>query len=417
MHKQYTNAEPLPWEANLQRRKLEFQHLDLPEDMLCKILSQLPLKEVIRTSDLSSKWRYVRTINPKLRFDGMTMCSHRSIYGSKQCTQEFIQSVNAALQQHNGMFVEDFELKFGLHSELVIHLDDWVRFVTASQTKNLAFDLVPAEFRGRHDRKFDLHLVRATTKDLNVLSSCSSLEWLSMVRCHLDDELKVDLPLPRLKYLCVADSMITGIKVNAMNIETFVYKGWRYPIETRSLDLKDAHLHFFDWISIEDALTILPTVLSHMPTMLENASKFSQLKYLVLELTVSDKDAGNILSLASYLRAAPLVEKFELHFNVVIYPHLDLEPLRSFPQCPRIYLKDLYISGFVACTGQLEFLLHTVENAPGLEILTLDPAPKFDKNVGTEHGQRTDLFSQDVREISIRYLSGRISPTAKLCIL
>lgn len=82
------------------------------------------------------------------------------------------------------------------------------------------------------------------------------------------------------------------------------------------------------------------------------------------------------------------------------------------------YLSEgLYISGFVACTGQLEFLLHTVENAPGLEILTLDPAPKFDKNVGTEHGQRTDLFSQDVREISIRYLSGRISPTAKLCIL
>lgn len=54
-----------------------------------------------------------------------------------------------------------------------------------------------------------------------------------------------------------------------------------------------------------------------MPTMLENASKFSQLKYLVLELTVSDKDAGNILSLASYLRAAPLVEKFELHVSSI----------------------------------------------------------------------------------------------------
>jgi hypothetical protein len=106
------------------------------------------------------------------------------------------------------MFVEDFELKFGLHSELVTHPDNWLRFVTASRTKNLAFDLVPAEFRGCQDRyifpfelmdygstlrlqriqlgfvhielpyqfigfpnlkKLDLHLVRVTTKDLNVL--------------------------------------------------------------------------------------------------------------------------------------------------------------------------------------------------------------------------------------------------------
>ncbi|PVH48249.1 hypothetical protein PAHAL_4G289200 [Panicum hallii] len=36
--------------------KLGFQLLDLPEDMLCKILSELPLKEVIRTCVLSSKW-------------------------------------------------------------------------------------------------------------------------------------------------------------------------------------------------------------------------------------------------------------------------------------------------------------------------------------------------------------------------
>jgi hypothetical protein len=44
---------------------------------------------------------------------------------------------------------------------------------------------------------------------------------------HLDDELKVDLPLPHLLYLCVEDSMLTGIKFNAMNLKTYVYKGWR----------------------------------------------------------------------------------------------------------------------------------------------------------------------------------------------
>ncbi|RLN11933.1 hypothetical protein C2845_PM09G05790 [Panicum miliaceum] len=244
--------------------KLGFQLSDLPEDMLCKILSELPLKEVIRTSVLSSKWRHVRTINPKLRFDGMTMRSHRSVYGSNQCTQEFIQNVNAALKQHNGMFVEDFEL-------------------------NLGFTI---------------------------------------------------------------------------------------------------------------------------PTMLENTSKFSQLRYLVLELTLNYIDSGNILSLASYLKAAPLVEKFELHFNDFICPHLDWEgePLRSLPQCPHIYLKDLYITGFSACTGQLEILLRTLENAPGLEVVTLDPALRSGKNIDA-------LLSQIAHEISRRHLRGRISPSTKLCIL
>lgn len=54
-----------------------------------------------------------------------------------------------------------------------------------------------------------------------------------------------------------------------------------------------------------------------MPTTLENASKFSQLKHLVLKLTMDYLDTGNILSLASYLRATPVVEKFELHVSTI----------------------------------------------------------------------------------------------------
>jgi hypothetical protein len=41
--------------------------------------------------------------------------------------------------------------------------------------------------------------------------------------------------------------------------------------------------------------------------------------------------------------------------------------------------------GFMASTGQLEFLLYAVENAPVLEVLTLDPACR--RNV--DHQGRT----------------------------
>lgn len=213
----------------------KLQILDLPEDVLCTILSELPLKDVVRSSVLSSKWRFVHKINPKFRFDGKTMCSANSKYGSEQYTQEFIRNVNTVLQQHKGDFVGHFEVRFDLSRELAIHLDNWVGFVVSSNVQNLAFDLVPAEFRGHNDRyllpsklldsastsclqnvqlgfvsfklpsqfsgfpnlrKLDLQFIDVTAKDLeDMLSSCSSIAWLSIVSCHLDDELKVDLTI------------------------------------------------------------------------------------------------------------------------------------------------------------------------------------------------------------------------------
>lgn len=95
-----------------------------------------------------------------------------------------------------------------------------------------------------------------------MLSSCSSLAWLSIVRCHLDDELKVDLPLPSLLYLSVAHCRVTGIKFNAMKLKTFNCRGSRYPIDlTQSLELKDAHLYFFYSVTLAYTLSKLPTVL------------------------------------------------------------------------------------------------------------------------------------------------------------
>ncbi|CAN6198402.1 unnamed protein product [Urochloa humidicola] len=311
------------------RSRPKLQFLDLPEELLCKILSELPWKEVVRTSVLSSRWRCVQKLNPKLRFDGMTMCSSNSVCGSEQYTQEFIQNVNAVLQKHNGEFVEDFELKFEFNSELVVHLDGWVRFVVASQAKNLALDLVPVKFHGCTDRyllpnelldirttshlqhiqlsfvsiklpshfrgfpnlrKLDLHMINIAAKDIEeMLSSCSNLEWLSIVRCHLDDELKVDLPLPCLLYLFVAHCKITRIKFNAVKLQTFECKGSRYPFHlTQSLELKYAHLDFLDSVTLHYALNTLPTVLPSVenlilqagaplktPSLLESTCKFS----------------------------------------------------------------------------------------------------------------------------------------------
>jgi hypothetical protein len=53
---------------------------------------------------------------------------------------------------------------------------------------------------------------------------------------------------------------------------------------------------------------------------------------------------------------------------------------KDFGQCKYNYLKDIWITGFKAARGQLEFLIHVVENAPALEILLveIDEYPHLD---------------------------------------
>jgi hypothetical protein len=180
-----------------------------------------------------------------------------------QYIKKFISNTNAVFAQCCGTVVEDLAVKIDFDSMLVEHLNNWISFAVSSWTKFLAFDLTPEKFQGRVDRyrfpfelldigcmsrlqqiqlsfgyiqppmkfsgfpklkKLDLHLVCVSGKDLEIfLSKCHNLEWLSIVRCHLKDELNVNGPLPHLLYLNVACSEITSIAIHAAKLTNFVY--------------------------------------------------------------------------------------------------------------------------------------------------------------------------------------------------
>jgi hypothetical protein len=240
------------------------------------------------------------TICPKLRFDGGTLCGSETSR-TQQCTKKFIDSVNTVLQQHEGKLVDTLEVKFEFCSMLVNHLNNWVRFATAHLTKNLCFDLAMEEFGGRNDhyvfpfellnieaisrlehiqlgfvslalpsqfsgwpnlKKLDLHLLLISRNDLqDMLSSCPSLEWLSIVRCHLNDELKIDRPFTCLIYLQVAHCQITKIQIHAVNLKTFIYRGLQLPLDlSHAKELETVNVSFFG-INFEYALTVLPNAL------------------------------------------------------------------------------------------------------------------------------------------------------------
>jgi len=270
----------------------------LNQDIQCTILSKLSLKELIRTSVLSSEWRYMWVNCPKLCFNGA------QVSGRERCMKKFIDNVNAVLQKCNGHVVEELKVKFGFDSILVDHLNNWIRFAASSRTKVLAFDLepigswlrddryifplellnkgsisclqniqlsfvylkLPSQFVGFPNlRKLDLSMVHVTRKDLeDMLSSCRNIEWLRLDRCHLNDELQVDAPLSHLLHLNIVRCEFTKIAFDAVNLKTLVYQGHFRPIVlNHSRELNIVSISFYEAV-FQHALAAL---LDGLPSM------------------------------------------------------------------------------------------------------------------------------------------------------
>uniref|UniRef100_A0A0A9BIR1 F-box domain-containing protein n=1 Tax=Arundo donax TaxID=35708 RepID=A0A0A9BIR1_ARUDO len=441
---------------------------NLPEDVLRIILSKLSLKEVVRTSAVSRKWRYLWQVSPKLNFDGITICG-KNICGKQQYSLKFISNVYAVLLQCRGRVVEELAIKFDFDTMLVGHLNNWVSFAVSSGTKFLAFDLAPKDFRCRNDRyifpfklldngsvsrlqkiqlsfvslqpptqfsgfpnlrKLDLNLAHVNGKDFpEMLANSHKLEWLRIVRCHLYDELKVASPLPCLVYLNVSYCEISKIALCAVKLRTFVYNGRPVPIDfNRSSELENADIYFSS-VTLEHAFTELANALTtvknltfdtackpaKMPCLMDNLCTFSLLKHLKLILLFKD-DVDN-LSLVSFLRSAPFIENFEMHMSVFPSLYLGKGPTRRHPACPYKNLKNVFITGFIGSNGQLEFLVHIVENAHALEVLTIDWSDKLVKKDPWEDDERKPEYVASIHRTVRKCVEGKISPRCSLGLL
>ncbi|XP_047071642.1 F-box/FBD/LRR-repeat protein At1g13570-like isoform X1 [Lolium rigidum] len=454
-----------------QNRRPKVKLEDLPEDLLGIILSKLSPNDVIKTSVLSSKWRYMWATCRRLSFNGVAACEPNRSYPQRY-VQNFIRNVNVVLQKYHGMFVEDLEVKFAFDTTLVDHLNDWVSFAVSSQAKNLAFDLAPVRSGGRADRytfpfqlldcqsisrlqciqlsfvslklpfqfrgfpslrKLDLNLLHVTKKDLeNMLSNCDSLEWLSIVKCHLNDELRVEHPLNHLLYLRVVNCAITKVEFNAARLSTFVYKGEFVPvIFTQSLQMENANILFFRAVFqhafaalINEIPSIQNLTLHVLFQQLEtrwdfcNLQKISQLRNIQFLTHIFKEDVDKILYLVSSLRAAPFIEKLDVHFGgCKDLWFANKGPDRQHLPHPHFeysYLKDMHITGYKGARGQLQFLLHIVEHAPALQSLTVSTTQLLPEEYFVDTVDRS-FFGRAAWHARY-HLSQKLSPTVKLCV-
>ncbi|KAL5199673.1 hypothetical protein ABZP36_020876 [Zizania latifolia] len=152
--------------------------------------------------------------------------------------------------------------------------------------------------------------------------------------------------------------------------------------------------------------------------LLENICRFSYLRYLQLSYFTSVDE--NVRSLASLLRAAPFMEKLELHLRLYFdgHIHTENEPINILPRHSHDYLKDVLITGFLASKGQIELLVHIVSDAPALENLTVDLMENIPENSELSGlRKRNERFKDKIRGVASSFLEGKISTRVKYCFL
>ncbi|KAL6294947.1 hypothetical protein ACE6H2_003089 [Prunus campanulata] len=198
----------------------------MEESIIESILTHLPIRDAIRTSCLSTKWRYKWTTLTHLAFDEkcVTLSNDRTLV-----ERTLIDFITRALFLHQGP-VHKFQLSTS-YLQSCPDIDQWILFLSRNDIKELVLELGEGEwfrvpsclfyckkltrlelFRCELDpppafkgflclKSLNLHQVLVAPDAIeSLISSCPLLESLAL---SYFDSLALNIRAPNLKYLCL----------------------------------------------------------------------------------------------------------------------------------------------------------------------------------------------------------------------
>ncbi|KAJ0725173.1 putative F-box domain, FBD domain, leucine-rich repeat domain superfamily [Helianthus annuus] len=141
---------------------------DLPQSIIETILTKLPLRDAVRTSILSNKWRYKWATLTQLEFDDKCVsCNHDRALAEVN----LVTFITRFLFLHDGP-IHRFSLSTG-YLQGSPDVDQWLLFLSRKDVKELILELGDGEW------------FRAPS----CLFACRKLVRLELVRCELDPPL------------------------------------------------------------------------------------------------------------------------------------------------------------------------------------------------------------------------------------
>ncbi|PWA79395.1 F-box domain, FBD domain, Leucine-rich repeat domain, L domain-like protein [Artemisia annua] len=263
----------------------------MPDDVLVMILGCLPIKEVLVTSSLSKRWRFLWCDVTRLNFD-----SPQKFYRDQS---KNINEVNAIIKSYHPLIVQDFRIYFGLRNRHRCVIHKWLQFAVDKKVEFLELDLMDGKDEDDKDYDFPSRLFKTSPH----------LSGRALKLKHLE---------------IVGFDSIYSIELSDFDLESFTYKGLSIDLRLTNLPkLKKVGLcprgerwpyNVFDQISsCALSLPALSLDLRYRPTKCLKLDSLPELPNLKnLRLVIGGSKCNFLLDLASILNACPKLETFTL---------------------------------------------------------------------------------------------------------
>ncbi|XP_015873992.3 putative F-box protein At1g49610 [Ziziphus jujuba] len=432
---------------------------ELPDDILARIVSGLPLKEAVATSVLAKRWRYIWTFTKNLDFDAEETLN-RIIESPGQLLRverpKYIDRVNSVIAQRsskNNMVrgIDRFRIGFDLCREFSSSIDNWIEFAMKNRVKTLELEFF--EYGGLR-MNCDCYILRkkhfdpVALKSLKVLNLTSVeihgrvVEWL-LSKCPLLERLKVAgsdklinlriSGVPNLKHFEIRRCInIKKVEICAAQNLVSLYSLSTYPYEfiLRNVPkLVDLHIDTdFGSDNDEDlglTFTLLSSCLSqlqilHLDLLLQphvwnlEYPRLTNLKHLKLTLSATENLNLLLSRIIPFLKVSPCLQRLELMMLLEKYFDEKCGFVKQPTNCP---VKEVEILGYSGRKNLDQLIIYFADNLVALQKIVVHPCAsaheKFNFDPAFRRIKNSKIIKEEekIRDHAMQHIKGKI-PTA-----
>ncbi|XP_062022448.1 F-box/FBD/LRR-repeat protein At1g13570-like [Rosa rugosa] len=356
---------------------------NLPNEVIDKILSSLPLKDRARTSILSSKWRYKFAMLPRLVFDHQYTCkvvdhvllSHIGPISKFQLTQgsKDIKDIDRWILHLSRHPINELILKFSVRPRYKMPSCMFSCQDLSHLNLNNCLLKPPSAFKGF--RSLQRLIIKRVTLAQDVLDNmivCSPLlERLTLENCDGFRQLKIDAP--NLQFLLCIGAFDDFSIVNTLNLAVVRIRFTNLPVRRSSGNL----LNFFANLPQVQSLHVNWFCLNYLAAspLLEKLPK-PCLHLKVLEIYMSFDGVEHVSTALCLLRSSPALETLNIN-AIKCQDQADVGAVNSWLDnnwsCSVTQLRHVKIQRISGVEAELDFIRFLLISSPVLETMTVVP--------------------------------------------
>ncbi|KAK2983924.1 hypothetical protein RJ640_017845 [Escallonia rubra] len=330
---------------------------DLPQSIIETILTKLPLRDAVRTSILSTKWRYKWATITQLAFDDkcVTPSHDRAV-----AEINLVKFVSRFLFLHDGP-IHKFTLSTS-YLQNTPEIDQWLLFLSRKDIKELVLEFGEGE------------LFRVPS----CLFTCRKLARLELVRCEFDPPPTfrgfLSLKYLNLQQVLVAPEVVESLISSCPLLESLTLS---YSDHSSSCNFEKflggvpclerliGHIYFTKYLSIGSDLGKVPIMYPRLKVIELHQVSFEDMKEIlvILRLIVNSPNLQE-LHISGSSNTSAATECPDLEFWEMECPH----------DCTLEQLKTVKMTDMSAVPHEMKFIRFLLGNSPLLEVMSITPS-------------------------------------------